>query len=269
VLLLAVLICLGVSIACGELVPGKWFDRIFIMQFENQAYYWSSRDPNFEWFASKGKLLTNYYATTHPSQPNYWSQVGGEYFHNSDSNYDLDAKNIVDLFDSKKISWKAYEEDYPGNCDAEMKHYPYMRKHNAFISFNNIRNNKERCARIVNADQLWTDIKDKNIPQYSFYTPNMINDGHDSGIPGAAKFTGPFVSRLLSESSYMNNTLLVVSFDEDDNKHGNQIYTMLFGSKINRGAFNDKKYDHYSLLKTVEDNWDLGTLGRNDEQISI
>jgi hypothetical protein len=94
----------------------------------------------------------------------------------------------------------------------------------------------------------------------------MINDGHDSGIEGSAKFIGPFVSRLLSSSTFMEKTLLVVSYDEDDNKHDNKVYTMLFGPSIKKGAENDKKYSHFSLLRTVEDNWNLGTLGRNDEK---
>lgn len=53
--------------------PGS-FDRIFVMQFENEAYSKVVKDPNFAKYAKMGTLLTNYKAITHPSQPNYWSQ---------------------------------------------------------------------------------------------------------------------------------------------------------------------------------------------------
>lgn len=52
------------------------FDRIFIIQFENQPYEYVQNDPNFLKYSQMGLLLTNYYAVTHPSQPNvrrFWS----------------------------------------------------------------------------------------------------------------------------------------------------------------------------------------------------
>jgi hypothetical protein len=54
-------------------------------------------------------------AVTHPSQPNYWCMIGGDHFGiNSDSNYNLNHTNLVDLFDKERITWKAYEETFPG-----------------------------------------------------------------------------------------------------------------------------------------------------------
>jgi acid phosphatase len=104
--------------------------------------------------------MTNYYAVTHPSQPNYWSQVrtfwflldsgkvAGSYFDiRSDNPHDLPHTNLVDLMDGK-VSWKAYEENYPGNCYSSYTNGKYYRKHNPFISFNNIRNNATRCAKV-------------------------------------------------------------------------------------------------------------------------
>ena len=56
-----------------------------------------------------GRQFTNYYALTHPSQPNYWCQTSGDFYAiNSDGNYNLDKTNVVDLLDKKHISWKAY-----------------------------------------------------------------------------------------------------------------------------------------------------------------
>lgn len=49
--------------------PGK-FERIFIIQFENQPYMFVKDDPNFQKYTKMGVHLTNYYGVTHPSQPN-------------------------------------------------------------------------------------------------------------------------------------------------------------------------------------------------------
>lgn len=35
---------------------------------------------------------------------------------------------------------------------------------------------------------------------------------------------------------------------------------------VKPGTEDNTAYNHHSLLKTVEDNWNLGTLGRGDEK---
>ncbi len=46
----------------------------------------------------------------------------------------------------------------PGNCDASTSVGTYYRKHNPLISFDSVRNNATRCAKIVNSDQLDKDL---------------------------------------------------------------------------------------------------------------
>ena len=60
--------------------------------------------------------------------------------------------------------------------------------------------------------------------------------------------------------------MTIVTWDEDDYTEQNKIDTYMLGSMVqpltNDGAY----YNHYSLLRTIEDNWQLGNLGRNDAQ---
>ena len=57
------------------LVPGKYFDRIVIIIFENKDYETAMENKYLKSLPSKhnGVLLTNYRGTSHPSQPNYVS----------------------------------------------------------------------------------------------------------------------------------------------------------------------------------------------------
>lgn len=52
-----------------RMAPNK-FDRIFIIQFENQPFALVKNDPGFAKYAKMGIHMTNYWAVTHPSQPN-------------------------------------------------------------------------------------------------------------------------------------------------------------------------------------------------------
>lgn len=73
-------------------------------------------EANFNFFAQKGITLENYFAVTHPSEPNYMAAVGGDYFGLNGDPFIAVPKNVstvVDLLEDKKISWGVYQEDMP------------------------------------------------------------------------------------------------------------------------------------------------------------
>jgi hypothetical protein len=242
--------------------PGK-FERIFIIQFENQPFMFVKDDPNFQKYTKMGVHLTNYYGVTHPSQPNYWCQVAGDHWMVfSDGVYNWNKTTVVDLMEARGVSWKSYQEDLPYECYAGAHKGPYYRKHNPFISFDNIRNNPTRCAKVVNAKELDNDLAAGTLAQYSYYTPNINNDGHDTGLAFAGKFLDSFFAPRLSK--FPAGTLILITWDEDDYLDNNHISSVAIGSMVVPGTTDNTLYNHFSLLRTVEDNWSLGNLGRYD-----
>ncbi|ORX59702.1 hypothetical protein DM01DRAFT_1381238 [Hesseltinella vesiculosa] len=257
----------------GGFVPGKYFDRVVIFVFENKYYSSVIKNRHFASLPKKysGKLLTNYIATTHPSQPNYIALISGSTKGtNEDDESNIDRQSVVDLLEKKHISWKSYQENYPGGCNKNMDIGTYARKHNPFMSFTNISGNKKRCANIVNAKQLDRDIAHNKVPQYVFYTPNLNHDAHDKSTAYAGHWFSRFLAKRIRNPAFNKNTLFIVTFDEDDggNDSKNHVYTALLGPNLNKKLSSAKDaghYNHYSVLRTVEDNWDLGTLQTNDE----
>lgn len=77
------------------------------------------------------------------------------------------------------------------------------------------------------------------------------------------------------KNSYIpEGTLVVITWDEadydangyDTNYDGqNQVYTVLLGDMITPGTSIDTPYNHYSLIKTIEQNFELGSLNKNDK----
>jgi hypothetical protein len=61
-------------------VRGKAFDRFVTIWLENTDYKKAEGDPNLAWLASQGITLSNYFAVTHPSEPNYVASHGGDNF---------------------------------------------------------------------------------------------------------------------------------------------------------------------------------------------
>ncbi len=254
------------------------------MNFENNAFSKTLQQPYFQKVVSQyGMLLSNYNAVTHPSQPNYITQIAGDYFKlANDSNVVYNVNNVVDLLEAKQISWKSYQENYPlrnetskgwnangcfeGTISSDKM---YWRKHNPFLSMKNVLESGNRCKNIVNSQQLWNDIQNQQLPQYMYYTPNINNDAHNTDLKFANNYLQHFLEPLLQNSYFMRNTLIVITFDEDDYSENNHIYTALISDVMKPTSVGQKDtnpYNHYSLLKTVEENWQLGSLHRNDEQ---
>lgn len=252
-------------------VKFPWFEKILIVVLENQPLKITMNDTNFQALAAKGTLLRAYNALINPSQPNYIMMVAGDNLNvTTNDAINLTARCIVDLLEEKGISWKTYQEDYPGNCfaGATTTDNKYKRKHNPFISFNQIRNNETLCAKIVNAQQFNVDVAANAVPQYSFYTPNMDNDGHDTGVGYAGEWVTDFLAPLFTNQEFMKNQLIVVTFDEGI-KPDNTIYTLFLGNMVPAGYLDDTYYTHYSLLKWIEQQFSLSSLGRHDVNASV
>lgn len=249
-------------------LTGKWFDHILIIQFENHSEKEVLADPNFAKYAKMGRAFTDYYAITHPSQPNYWTQVAGDHFGiTDDSSHDLPQTSVFDTFEENGVSWKAYMEAYPGNCNAASSVGTYYRKHNPMISFDRIRNNATRCSKIQNSKALDADLAAGTLPNYGYFSPDINNDGHNTGVKFAGNWLDHFLTPRLAQ--FPPKTLIVISWDEDDYTEKNKILVSLLdphGSIFPTGSTDTNRYDHYSLLRTVEDNWGLPTLGRNDDK---
>lgn len=249
------------------------FRRVVIVMLENADYEDAVQQPFLKDFAARGALLTNYHGVAHPSQPNYVALTAGTRDGVSgDGNVTVDLRNIADLLDAKGKTWKAYAEGYPGNCFLGSSDGSYARKHVPFLSLRDVTSDAARCANVVDASAFAGDAARGALPDYSFFSPDLNDDGHDTDVATADRWLSSTFGTLLNDPSFMKGTLFVITFDEDDFllRDGvmvdNHIYAALGGDMVAPGATSDAAYDHYSLLRTVEDGLGVGTLGQNDAQ---
>ncbi|KAI9022821.1 phosphoesterase family-domain-containing protein [Phycomyces nitens] len=249
---------------------GKAFDHILQIWFENQDFEVIDALPHFNQLKSQGILLTNYNAITHPSEPNYIAAAGGSNFGIDDDDYyniPSEQSSIFDLLENKKLTWKLYEEDIPSTGFTGDNAGHYVRKHNPAVSFDSIGLNKKRLRNIVNSKQFAKDIESGDLPNWMFYTPNMLNDGHDTNATYASDWFDKFYKSTLNNKKLLSKTLVLVTFDENATySRRNRVWSILLGDIPHhlKGTRDDTYYTHYSSLNTVENNWDLGNMGRGD-----
>ncbi|KAH8891789.1 phosphoesterase [Thozetella sp. PMI_491] len=260
-------------------VAGKTFDRFVQIFLENQDFDIAAGDPNLAYLGTLGVTLTNYHAITHPSQPNYVAAVGASthgVLLDTFTRIGADTKTIVDLLDDKGVSWSVYQEDMPySGFEADFVNQQngandYVRKHNPLMSYDSVTQDYNRLAKSKNFTLFNQDLAANTLPQWMFITPNMTNDGHDTSVTVAGNWARNWLEPLLSNPNFnTDRTLIILTFDECENylALANRVYAVLLGKAVPStrvGTSDDTKYNHYSLTKTVEDNWGLGDLGEND-----
>lgn len=245
-------------------IPGRYFDRVILVIFENTNFDKAAAQPFFAKLAKQGVQFTRFTAITHPSQPNYIALVAGSTLGVRDNkSIDLNANHIVDLLENRGVSWRVYAEQFPGNCFLGKSSGGYFRKHNPLVSFVNVQKNPSRCSKIVSGDDFERDATNGALPQYVLYVPDIRNDGHDTGVAAAANWYEKNFARFFQDPRFMEGTLIISTFDENAGAPGNQILTLFNGPMIQPQEV-QAPLNLYSLLALVEDNWQLGDLGRND-----
>lgn len=144
----------------------------------------------------------------------------------------------------------------------------YVRKHNPLVLYNSITANSTRLRQIKNFTAFQSDLTNKQLPQWAFITPNITNGAQDTNINFGARWERSFISALLNNSYFMDNTLVLLTFDEDKSyAKGNRVFSILVGGAIPsnlKGSRDDTFYTHYSSIATVSANWGLPSLGRWD-----
>ena len=99
-------------------------------------------------------------------------------------------------------------------------------------------------------------------------SPDMLNDGHNTTLEYAANWTQAFLAPLLTNAQFMDRTLILLTYDESQTYPlPNRIVSLLLGGAVPsnlKGTTDDTLYTHYSILSTLENNWDLPNLGRYD-----
>jgi len=222
--------------------------------------------PYLNKLAKTSALATHFYAITHPSLPNYLALLSGKRFDVGDcTDCHFDVPSLVDQMEAKSISWKAYIEGYPGNCFTGPSRGRYAKKHNPFVYFDDVVANPQRCARIVSTDALTTDLRSRELPRFTWITPDMCNDAHDCPISTADTYVKGIVPKILDALGPRG--VLVVTFDEGrttagccEKAKGGHIATIVTGPGAKPGTF-AKDADLYSLLRMIEDRWKLPRLG--------
>ena len=249
----------------------------------------------------KGQLLTNYFGIGHVSLGNYIAEVSGqkpnpatssdcttyvEYTNGNGCVYPASIKTVADQLTDAHKTWKTYQEDMGTPCRhpeigapdptlVARKGDMYATRHNPFVYFHSIIDTPVCQSNVVDLKNLDADLASTaTTPNFVFITPNLCHDGHDSpcvdgepgGLTSADSFLSTVAPKVLASPAFKAGGMLIVTLDEaemgDTTNGGGRVGTLVISSKTKPATINDAKYDHYSLLCSIEDIFGLAHLGQ-------
>ncbi len=217
--------------------------------------------------ARRYALATNDFAVSHPSLPNYLALTGGSTFGiTSDCTSCIaGGSNIVDQLESAGLSWKAYMGAMPSPCFTGANQGLYAKKHDPFLYYPDIARNLDRCMRVVPLTQLAPDMRAGPLPSFVWISPDLCQDTHDCPVATGDAFLSHLVPPLLDALG--PGGVLFLTWDEGSTPagccglaHGGQVAAIVAGPLARPHATSAYAYDHYSLLRTIEDLFGLAHL---------
>jgi len=226
--------------------------HIVVVIEENRSFKSMKDSPDAQYIndlAATGALMTQSFAITHPSEPNYVALFSGDTQGVTDDScpHSYTAPDLASALQAAGVSFAVYSESMPntGYTDCGSKDGLYRRKHNPVPDFTAV-------PASVNQPFSAFPVKEKDLaklPTVSFVIPNMMDDMHDGTVAQADSWLKAKLANYINWAKH-NHSLLILTWDEDDGSQGNQVMTIVVGQGVKPGSYS-QHITHYDLLHTL------------------
>ncbi len=230
------------------------FDHIVVVIEENHSFtevIGNANAPYLTSLANNGAKMTRSFAVTHPSEPNYLALFSGstQGLTNDSCPHTYSSANLGRQLTKAGKTFKGYSESMPSNGYTGCSSGRYARKHNPWVNFTNV-----PAASNLRFSVFPTDFT--TLPKVSIVVPNLCSDMHDCRVSTGDTWLKNHLGGYATWAR-THNSLLLVTFDEDDHSASNRIPTLFYGAHVKTGSYSEH-ITHYTVLRTLESLTGLG-----------
>ncbi|HEX9116877.1 MAG TPA: alkaline phosphatase family protein [Anaerolineae bacterium] len=249
------------------------FKHVFVILLENREsneVTGAQSMPYFNSLVQQGATSGQYYGIMHPSLPNYLALTSGSTAGITSDCTDcfVASSNLASQLKAAGRTWKAYMESMPSPCyignDGQ-----YVQRHDPFIYYDDVRKDPGQCKNVVPFTQFAADLRANNLPDFNWISPNLCNDMHDCDEAAGDAWLKAWIPQILASPAWQDRGALFILFDEGssnagccDQKAAGGKVAMLAVSPLSKpGYVSTTPSNHYSLLRTIEEAWQMPLLG--------
>jgi phospholipase C len=254
----------------GKLAMGYYDDR-------DIPYYWNLADNYvlFDQFfssAKDGSFANHMYwvAAVPPVAPKGVSL----------QDYLANVNTIFDELQTAGISWKFYVQNYDptityrnaansGNRESQVVWAP-------LLNFNRFIDDPTLSSHIVDLNQYFIDLHDGTLPAVSYIVPSGASEHPPSSLSSGQRFVKSILQELMRSSAW-DSTAFVLAYDDwggwfdhvtpiqvDQYGYGPRVPVLLVSPYAKTGYIDHTVLDFTSILKFIEQNWNLPALSTRD-----
>jgi hypothetical protein len=248
----------GGSASAANGVPR--YDHVVIVLEENHSYQeviGSSSAPYINnTLAAGGAVFTQSFAIEHPSEPNYLDLFSGSNQGVTDDScpHTFGTANQGAQLIAAGDTFAGYSEGLPSAGSTACTSGSYARKHNPWVNFTNVPSTDNLPFTSFPGSGSFA-----SLPTVSWVVPNLVNDMHDGTIAQGDSWLQTNLGAY-AQWAKANNSLLILTWDEDDSSMSNQIPTIFYGAGVKTGQYSEH-ITHYNVLRTIEDMYALPYAG--------
>jgi phospholipase C len=248
--------CLSLSAAVSPAGMPQ-FKHIVVVIFENHAYsqvIGSASAPYFNLLAKAGANFTRFAAIAHPSQPNYLAMFSGstQGMTNDACPRTFGAPNLASGLIAAGKTFAGYVDALPAAGPKVCTSGNYARKHVPWVDFTNV---PAPVTRPFTAFPQGASANFAALPDVSYVIPDLCHDMHNCPVATGDSWLSAHMSAYATWAK-ANDSLLIVTFDENSGAAGNIIPTIFAGYHVTPGNYSEH-VNHYSVLRAIEAEYGL------------
>jgi phospholipase C len=247
--------------------------------------YFNDQDLPYYWnLADEFVLFDNYFSSAHTGSITnrmFWvSGRAGREFNRIPEGGFGDIPTIFDKLQERGISWKFYIRNYDPELNyrklKELDYLPPQVQWVPLLSFDRFLNDPELSSRIVDFSEYYTDLENGTLPAVSYVLLLGATEHPISDPSLGAKATQTMLQALMQSDSWKSSAFFL-TYDDwggwydhvpppqvDERGYGFRVPSLLVSPYARKGHIDHTLLDHTSLLKFIEENWNIPPLAERD-----
>ena len=270
---------------------GKMDGFVYALNQRNQngamsMGYYDDRDLPYYWnLADEYVLFDHFFSSDHGgsfANHMYWvsAQPGGS--HVSENGY-ADVATIFDRLEERGISWKFYVQNYDpqityrslsqvsGNRASQVIWVP-------LLNMDRFLDDPKLSSHIVDLNEYFVDLENGTLPEVAYIAPSGASEHPPGSIRSGQKFVKSLIQALMRSGSWDSSAFLLLYDDwggwydhvsppqVDENGYGMRVPGLLISPYARRGYIDSTMLDFTSVLKFIEENWNIEPIAARDTQ---
>ena len=205
--------------------------------------------------------------------------------HVAKQSYGDDVLTIFDQLEERGVSWKFYVQNY----DASINYRNMPKEMNRaaqivwvpLLNFDRFLDNPQLFSHIVDLKEYFKDLQNGTLPAVAYIVPSGASEHPPSSLRSGQKFVKALIQALMHSEAWPSSAFLW-AYDDwggwydhvpppqvDENGYGFRVPALLVSAYARRGYVDHTQLDFTSILKFIEENWDVEPLahaGRAGQQ---